>query len=238
MKKGTYLSLLLSCLLLVGCNNSTTDTTSNNNNNNNTNNNAASSVTDNVNITSADDALKRLKDGNSRFVENQSELINVTSERREQLVEGQSPYAVVVSCSDSRVTPSIVFNVGLGEIFDIRIAGNVVDSDALGSIEYGVEHLHSPLIVVMGHEKCGAVTAAYDKVKNGTQVEGNINSIVDKIQPHITDSTSLEDAIEDNTEAVLQQIESDPIVAHLVEEGKVKIVKAHYSLDGKVTFNA
>lgn len=238
MKKGTYLSLLLSCLLLVGCNNSTTDTTSNNNNNNNTNNNAASYVTDNVNITSADDALKRLKDGNSRFVENQSELINVTSERREQLVEGQSPYAVVVSCSDSRVTPSIVFNVGLGEIFDIRIAGNVVDSDALGSIEYGVEHLHSPLIVVMGHEKCGAVTAAYDKVKNGTQVEGNINSIVDKIQPHITDSTSLEDAIEDNTEAVLQQIESDPIVAHLVEEGKVKIVKAHYSLDGKVTFNA
>ena len=237
MKKVKYFSVLLSCLLLVGCNNSTTDTTSNNNKNSTNTTNNASYITDNVKITSADDALKRLKDGNSRFVNNHSELINVTSERREQLVDGQSPYAVVISCSDSRVTPSLIFNVGLGELFDIRIAGNVVDNDALGSIEYGVEHLHSPLIVVIGHEKCGAVTAAYDRLKNGTPVEGNINSLVDKIEPHIKDSDSLNDAIEDNAEAVLEQIEADPIVAHLISEGKVKAVKAHYSLDGTVTFD-
>lgn len=192
--------------------------------------------TENVTINNYDDALVRLKDGNARFLNDKSQLINVTSERRNELLDGQNPYAVVISCSDSRVTPTTIFNVGLGEIFDIRIAGNVVDSDALGSIEYGVEHLHSPLIVVMGHEKCGAVTAAYDKVKNGTAVEGNINSIVDKIQPHITDAESLDDAIHDNTEAVKKQIEEDEIVKKLVEEGKVKIVKAHYSLDGTVTF--
>ena len=100
-----------------------------------------------------------LEDGNERFLNDKSELRNVNSERRDELKEGQSPYAVIVSCSDSRVTPTTVFNAGLGEIFDIRIAGNVVDDDALGSIEYGAEHLHSPLIVVMGHQSCGAVTS-------------------------------------------------------------------------------
>lgn len=97
--------------------------------------------TENVKITNADDALKKLKDGNKRFKDNNTQLINVTSDRRDQLKDGQSPYAIVVSCSDSRATPSTVFNAGLGEIFDIRLAGNVVDDDALGSVEYGVDHL-------------------------------------------------------------------------------------------------
>ena len=236
MNKKISALILIASLTLVGCgaNDATTDNT-----NSNANNTTQSSnyITENISITNADDALKRLKDGNDRFVNNKSELLNVTSQRRDQLKDGQSPYAVVISCSDSRVTPTTVFNVGLGEIFDIRIAGNVVDNDALGSIEYGVEHLHSPLIVVMGHEKCGAVTAAYDKVKNGTQVEGNINSIVDKIQPNITDADSLDDAIHENTEAVMEQIENDAIVKKLIDENKVTIVKAHYSLDGKVVFD-
>ena len=130
--------------------------------------------TEDVRITNPDEALKRLKEGNDRFVNNESKPVNISSERREQLKEGQHPYAVVVSCSDSRVTPTTVFNAGLGEIFDIRIAGNVVDDDALGSIEYGVEHTGAPLVVVMGHESCGAVTAAYDEVHNNAHAEGKI----------------------------------------------------------------
>ncbi|WP_294154529.1 carbonic anhydrase [uncultured Clostridium sp.] len=233
-KKLTAL-ILLTSLLLTGCGSSAEDGKSMAQNDTEIEL-TTDYITEDVLITNYDDALLRLKNGNSRFVNDQSELINVTSERRNQLLDGQKPYAVIVSCSDSRVTPTTVFDAGLGEIFDIRIAGNVVDSDALGSIEYAVEHLHSPLIVVMGHEKCGAVTAAYDKVKNGTAVEGNLNSIVDKIQPHITDADSLDEAVHENTDAVQEQIEADEIVKNLIDEGKLKVVKAHYSLDGNVTF--
>lgn len=189
-----------------------------------------------VKITNADEALERLKDGNKRFVEDKSELINVTKERREELEEGQSPYAVVVSCSDSRVTPTTLFDVGLGELFDIRVAGNVLDKDALGSIEYGVEHLKSPLLVIMGHESCGAVTAAYDKVKKGDKIEGNINSLVDKIEPSVVNANSLDEAIHNNTDAVVKQVNENEVVKKLVKEGKLKVVEAYYTLDGNVTF--
>ncbi|MDO5516817.1 MAG: carbonic anhydrase [Clostridium sp.] len=227
MNKKIPALLLLLTLTLTGCGEST---------NTNTNNNSEYKTED-IQITDADAALARLKEGNDRFVNNNSELINVTSERRDQLLEGQNPYATIVSCSDSRVTPTTIFDAGLGEIFDIRIAGNVVDDDALGSIEYAVDHLHTPLIVVMGHEKCGAVTAAYDKLKNNTPVEGKINSLVDKILPSISDSDSLNDAINENAEAVADVVEHDEIISKYEDEGKVKIVKAYYSLDGKVTFD-
>ena len=110
-------------------------------------------------------------------------LRNVNQERRDSLKDGQNPYAVIVSCSDSRVTPTTVFNAGLGEIFDVRLAGNVVDDDALGSIEYAVEHLNTPLVVVMGHQSCGAVTATYNEVVKGEKVTGNMESFVEKITP-------------------------------------------------------
>ena len=145
MSKKLTAFLLLFTLALTGCGESTQS-----NNMSSTNNNSQYKTED-IQITNADEALARLKAGNERFVNNKSELINVTSERRDQLLDHQSPYAIVVSCSDSRVTPTTVFNAGLGEIFDIRIAGNVVDDDGLGSIEYAVEHLNTPLIVVMGH---------------------------------------------------------------------------------------
>ena len=192
--------------------------------------------TEYVQITNFDDALKRLKSGNSRFMNDKSQLINITSERRDQLKDGQNPYAVIVSCSDSRTSPSTVFNAGLGELFEIRIAGNVVDNNALGSIEYCVDTLNSPLIVVMGHEKCGAITAAYNKLKYGENVKGHMNSIVDKIEPYITDAESLDDAIHKNTQAVVNQIKKSEIIANLINQGKLKIVKAHYSLNGTVTF--
>ena len=219
-------------------NNTTANTENTNKVDTNTGNNSNNSSykTENFNITDADKALEQLKSGNERFVNNKSELINVTSERRDQLKDGQKPYAVVISCSDSRVTPNIVFNAGLGEIFDIRIAGNVVDDNALGSIEYGVEHLNTPLIVVMGHQSCGAVTAAYEKYTKGTAVGGNMEDLVEEIEPRINKDKTLDDAIHANVTNVANQIKQDPAVKKLIDDGKVKVVEAYYSLDGKVEF--
>ena len=219
-------------LNLVACSN---DVTASNTNEQNTSSNSAYK-TENLEIKDADNALQKLKDGNDRFVNDKSELINVTKERRDQLMDGQNPYAVVVSCSDSRVTPNIVFNAGLGEIFDIRLAGNVVDDDALGSIEYGVAHENAPLIVVMGHESCGAVIAAYNKYTKGTAVEGNIEEIVEEIEPSINKDKTLDDAIYTNVTNVANEIKNDPITKKLLDSGKVKVVEAYYSLDGKVEF--
>lgn len=219
-------------LNLVACSN---DVTASNTNEQNTSVNSAYK-TENLDIKDADNALQKLKDGNDRFVNDKSELINVTKERRDQLMDGQNPYAVVVSCSDSRVTPNIVFNAGLGEIFDIRLAGNVVDDDALGSIEYGVAHANAPLIVVMGHESCGAVTAAYNKYTKGTAVEGNIEEIVEEIEPSINKDKTLDDAIHTNVTNVANEIKNDQIIKKLIDSGKVKVVEAYYSLDGKVEF--
>lgn len=219
-------------LNLVACSN---DVTASNTNEQNTSSNSAYK-TENLEIKDADNALQKLKDGNDRFVNDKSELINVTKERRDQLMDGQNPYAVVVSCSDSRVTPNIVFNAGLGEIFDIRLAGNVVDDDALGSIEYGVAHANAPLIVVMGHESCGAVTAAYNKYTKGTAVEGNIEEIVEEIEPSINKDKTLDDAIRTNVTNVANEIKNDQIIKKLIDSGKVKVVEAYYSLDGKVEF--
>ena len=237
-------------LSLVACNNSTNKTSDNNSNNNNTNtsttdnsatneNNTSSNSlykTENFEIKDADKALEQLKSGNERFVNNKSELINVTKERRDQLTSGQNPYAVVVYCSDSRVTPNIVFNAGLGEIFDIRLAGNVVDDNALGSIEYGVLYLNTPLIVVMGHESCGAVTEAYNKYDRGALVEGHMEDLVEEIEPSINKNETLDEAIHKNVTNVANKIKQDPIVKKLIDEGKVKVVEAYYSFDGKVEF--
>lgn len=219
-------------LNLVACSN---DVTASNTNEQNASVNSAYK-TENLDIKDADNALQKLKDGNDRFVNDKSELINVTKERRDQLMDGQNPYAVVVSCSDSRVTPNIVFNAGLGEIFDIRLAGNVVDDDALGSIEYGVAHANAPLIVVMGHESCGAVTAAYNKYTKGTAVEGNIEEIVEEIEPSINKDKTLDDAIHTNVTNVANEIKNDQTIKKLIDSGKVKVVEAYYSLDGKVQF--
>lgn len=227
MKKIIILLLTAASLTLGGCTNNTGEATIIN---------EEEYIVEDVNIRNSDDALQRLKDGNARFLADDSALINVTSERRNELLNHQNPYAIIVSCSDSRVTPSLIFNVGLGEIFDIRIAGNVVDDDALGSIEYAVDHLHSPLLVIMGHESCGAVTAAYDSVKNGVPTEGKIASIVEKIAPVISDSNNVDEAIHKNINAVYDEVLKDEIIKKAVNEGKLSIVKAYYDLDGTVIF--
>lgn len=187
-------------------------------------------------ITSTD-ALKSLEDGNLRFLKDKSEVINVSSKRRDELKAGQHPYAIVVSCSDSRVAPELIFNVGLGEIFGVRLAGNVVDDDALGSIEFAAGVLKAPLIVVIGHEQCGAVEAAYNKVKNSGDVTGNIKSITKKIAPVVKKSDSVDDAIHKNAENVANEIKNNKVIKKLIEENKVKVISGYYGLDGKVLFN-
>ena len=191
---------------------------------------------DDMVINDGDDALNRLKLGNKLYVNDTSQSMDISSSKRASLQNKQNPFAVVVSCSDSRVVTSNIFNTGLGDIFDIKLAGNVIDDLALGSIEYAVEHLNTPLLVVMGHENCGAVTAAYNSVKNGEKVSGNIKEIVEEIEPAVKNASSIDEASHNNVYDVIQQIEKDSSIKKLVDEGKLKIVGAYYDLDGEVQF--
>lgn len=188
-------------------------------------------------------ALQKLKDGNKRFVDNTRTYTNLNSERIiETTSNGQFPYATVITCSDSRVPVEHIFDVGIGDVFVIRVAGNVVNTDEAGSIEYGVEHLHTPILVVLGHTHCGAVTAV---VKNA-DVQGNIPKLIENINPAVDKAKEkfgtgftealLEASIENN---VYQSIEDlfhkSEITKHLVSKGELKVIGAIYELEtGKV----
>ncbi|KNY26530.1 carbonic anhydrase [Pseudobacteroides cellulosolvens] len=187
-------------------------------------------------------AEQLLKEGNQRFQSNKILSDDISTSKRKDLVSnGQHPFAVVLTCSDSRVPPETLFDQGLGDIFVIRDAGNVIDPVELGSIEYGVEHLGSPLIVVLGHDNCGAVKAAVE----GGEAEGNIKDIVEKIKPSLekakhtcTGNDKLCEACEnENIKNSVAQIKNDPIIKKLEKENKVKVVGAKYHLDtGVVSF--
>jgi carbonic anhydrase len=195
---------------------------------------SASSVT-------ADKALEMLMEGNKHFVAgNLKHLEHMSaSKARHELAKGQHPYAIIVSCSDSRVPPEILFDKGLGEIFVIRVAGNVVAPHELGSIEYAAEHLGSSLVMVLGHERCGAVTAAVDA--HGP-AEGNIGSIVGCITPAVERARKknpaaahadlVESAVSENVKLVAKDIQGQSaVMKKMVAEGKVRIVGAKYDLD-------
>lgn len=127
----------------------------------------------------SDTALAALKDGNARFVAGKPTRPNQDAARRTDVAKGQNPFAALISCADSRVAPELVFDQGLGDLFIVRVAGNVANTDEIGSSEYGVEHLGAPLLVVLGHTKCGAVAA----VMQGAEVHGNIPGAVKNIAP-------------------------------------------------------
>jgi carbonic anhydrase len=129
---------------------------------------------------SPDEALAKLQQGNEKFVADADACAAHLADRRTEVATGQAPWATILTCSDSRVTPELIFGgVTLGELFVVRNAGNVVETNGLGTIEYGAEHLHSPLIVVMGHKKCGAVAAACDTVQNGTVYDASIGRMIE-----------------------------------------------------------
>ena len=231
MKSKLITVLIITSMMLISCNENNNST-----NTKNVENSVSEFIIVDTDVSSSDEALQILKEGNARFATDKSVLRNINAERRESLKNGQNPYAVIVSCSDSRVTPTTVFNAGLGELFDIRLAGNVVDDDALGSIEYAVEHLNTPLIVVMGHQSCGAVTAIYNEVVKGEKVSGNMESFVKKITPSVNKNGTIDDAIHTNIDMVVKEISEDKGIKTLIDQGKVKVVGAYYDLNGNVTF--
>jgi len=183
-------------------------------------------------------ALDRLLAGNKRFMTDVITLAHKGGARRAELASGQHPIAIIISCSDSRVPVEQLFDQGNGDVFVVRTAGNVVDAVALGSIEYAADHLHVPLIVVLGHERCGAVTAAV-----GTEPPpGHILAVVEHIQRHLKGTRpmpgdTVEQAVQLNARGVAQDIAtSKPIVEGLVRSEEVVVVAARYDLDsGEVT---
>jgi len=182
---------------------------------------------------SAGEALSRLIDGNSRFSRDQADRPNQTIERRQEVTTGQKPFAVIVSCSDSRIPPEIVFDQGIGDLFVVRVAGNIVDDLALGSIEYAVEHLGAKLVMVLGHGKCGAVTAAVQ----GGHAPGHIGGIVSAIHPAVDKARTkqgdlTDNSIRENVGLVVEAIRlSEPILADMAKKGDVKVVGAYYDLE-------
>jgi carbonic anhydrase len=188
---------------------------------------------------SPNEALKRLMQGNARFVSGHSTHAGPEeiAEARGAASKGQTPFAVIVGCSDSRVGPEIVFDQGLGELFVVRTAGEVVDTAALGSVEYAVEHLGSTLILVLGHERCGAVSAAIA----GAKEPGHIAAVLNAIEPAVKQTKGkpgdpVENAVRAQALDVAKQLrEAEPILAGRVHSGKLKIVAARYDLGtGKI----
>lgn len=179
-------------------------------------------------------ALKRLMDGNARYVKHKEKHPDMSFARRRELNEhGQHPFAVILGCADSRVPPELIFDEGLGDLFVIRDAGNVVDDDVLGSIEYAVEHLGVQLVMVLGHEKCGAVTAAIESDK----APGHIQKVIDSIRPAIAEARELpgdqvHNCVVANARYVAFQIKtSEPILRLAVETNRIQVVAANYHLN-------
>lgn len=184
-------------------------------------------------------AMKKLVEGNKRFVTGKAINPDRDKKRREEIASAQHPFVVILTCSDSRVSPEVIFDQGLGDIFEIRDAGNIVDNVVLGSIEYAVEHLHSPLVVVLGHERCGAVSAAVA----GGEIPGHIGAIVEEMKESVEKAKAkggdiIDNAVYENIDATVKKIsESQPVIEELVKSGKVKVVGAYYDLDsGEVKF--
>jgi carbonic anhydrase len=187
---------------------------------------------------SGEQALQKLMEGNARFASGNLTHPDQSADRLSELVSGQHPFAVVVGCSDSRVPPEVVFDQGLGDIFAVRTAGEVMDNVTLASIEYAVEHLNVPLIVVMGHDSCGAVTA----VVNGGEAPGHLGSLVNYIQPAVDEARAagsedqlLDNSINNNVNNIVEELKTpQPILSEAVSEGKLKVVGARYHLDSGI----
>ena len=195
---------------------------------------------------SADEALLRLKAGNERFVAGTARFPTMQKEILVDLVKGQHPYATILSCSDSRVPPELIFDAGFGELFIVRVAGNVVSPEVAGSLQYAGRHLKTPLFVVLGHTNCGAVAAAVETKLHGTRQPSRIQLLVDCILPGLTDldlqltpEAMLAQAVEANVRWSMRQILESPEGREREAEGLLKLVGAVYEIEtGHVRFLA
>lgn len=184
-------------------------------------------------------ALDRLIQGNARFVAGDSEVnTDSVSAQRAANQTGQKPFAVFLSCADSRVPVEHIFDQGLGDVFVIRVAGNIATPSQIGSIEYAVDVLGAHLVVVLGHSSCGAVAASLEVMQSQQAVGGHIDSIVECITPALTADMDLDTAVKSNVLHHRDLIgESSPQLAKKMGAGALKVVGAHYDLpSGKVTF--
>lgn len=193
----------------------------------------------------AEQALQVLRDGNKAFVENRPKKVISDGKRRLELALGQTPFVILVSCSDSRVPPELLFGRGLGEMFIVRNAGNTVDTTALGSIEYAVSQLGVPLVVVMGHESCGAVAAAVSVVEQNAFFPGAIGAMIEPIVPAVLAAKSqggedlLAASVKANVKRTVDRLRgaSEPALLEPLRGGSCRVVGAYYTLkDGKVDF--
>jgi len=193
---------------------------------------------------SADAALQRLVEGNARFVRGEARFATMQTDRVADLAKGQKPYATILGCSDSRVAPELLFDAGLGELFIIRVAGNVVSPEVMGSLQYAAVKLATPLFVVLGHEHCGAVEAALDAKLRGARYRARIERLLASIvpglrgiDPTLPHDEQLQQGVEANVRWSLQQIRETPEAQAKAAEGKLKLVGAIYEIGtGRVRF--
>lgn len=190
------------------------------------------------------EALLALRTGNARFLSGTVEKNSVTvNERRAQIVT-QTPFAVVLGCSDSRVPVEIIFDVGPGDIFSIRVAGSVAEPGTVGSIEYAIQYLKVHLVVVLGHEGCGAVAAALNSPDERAKVPPHVHFLLEKITPAVSDLPDIRDSKARMREAITRnvwhqkaELEANPLVAQAVADGRIAVVGAYYSIgSGAVDF--
>ena len=192
-------------------------------------------------VTTGDQALQRLLEGNKRFVENQSEDVDESEARRIEVSKSQHPFATVLGCVDSRVPIELVFDRGLGDLVVVRSAGEVLDHSVTGSLEFGVAELKTPLLMVLGHQRCGAIDATIKALDaKETDEEGDIGYLVKALSPAVQQVTGkpgdrLTNAVHANVDLVLAQLRKSTVLGPLEKAGKVKLVGAYYELDtGKV----
>jgi carbonic anhydrase len=185
-------------------------------------------------------AWQRLREGNKRFVAGTSSHPNQDASRRSSLVENQHPFAVIFGCADSRLAAEIIFDLGLGDAFVVRTAGQVIDDAVLGSLEYSVSELDVPLIVVLGHDSCGAVTATKNAVETGQMPVGFIRSLVERITPSVLTSlrnnqTDVNDMVVENVKQTSQRlVDSSRVISGAVDSGRTAVLGLAYSLaDGR-----
>jgi carbonic anhydrase len=186
----------------------------------------------------ADESLSRLIEGNERFLRGEARTSAFQLESRANLAKGQRPYATILGCSDSRVAPEWIFDAGLGELFIVRVAGNILSPEIAGSLQYAGSHLQSPLFVVLGHEGCGAITAALAAKHEGAQFRSRIQLLLESILPGIPEFDSelspedrLTRAIESNVLWTVQQILDSPEGQSRVAERRMKIAGAVYEME-------
>ena len=181
-------------------------------------------------------AVKRLEEGNLHFVNDNLKNKVQLKEKRKMLMNGQEPWAIVLCCADSRVVPELIFNTGMGELFVVRVAGNIANTSSIASIEYAVAHIHSPVVVVLGHENCGAVTAALADDEHGR----NLNHLLSHIEPakEASSAQNVNDVAKLNAVLTVKElsVKSD-IILNAIKNNELEIIPAYYHLEtGKVDF--